>query len=220
MYGPQKSAGDIDTVNRFAAVEEILLIDDCINSDGCFTNLTVADDKLALTAADWNHGVNRLDTRLEWFVYGLAVDNTGSLAFERHFILGSGDRAFAVDWLTERIHNAANEAFTHLDRGDFARALHDRTFADTVGCAHKNGTNVIFFEVQNDSANAIFEFDQLARLSAVQAVNTGDTVAHLQHGANFLQISVCSEAGQLLFQYRGDFFRSDVCHIVVLFKIP
>ena len=48
--------------------------------------------------------------------------------------------------------------------------------------------------------------------SAVQAVNTGDTVAHLQHRTYFFEIGFSPEAGQLLFQYRGDFFRSYVCH--------
>ena len=51
--------GDIDADDVRA-----FLIDDGVHRDGGLTRLTVADDELALSAADWNHGVDRFDARL------------------------------------------------------------------------------------------------------------------------------------------------------------
>ena len=47
--------GYIDTVYGLASLVETLLIDDCIDSDGSLTCLTVADDKLTLSTSDRNH---------------------------------------------------------------------------------------------------------------------------------------------------------------------
>jgi hypothetical protein len=42
------------------------LVDDGIHRNSCFTGLPVANDQLALTAADGNHRVNRLEAGLHW----------------------------------------------------------------------------------------------------------------------------------------------------------
>src|SRR5262245_42687206 len=41
-----------------------VLVDDRVDGDGGLAGLTVADDQLALTTANRNHGVDRLDPRL------------------------------------------------------------------------------------------------------------------------------------------------------------
>jgi hypothetical protein len=107
-------ASNIDAINRFAAVVKFFLVDDGVNGDSRLAGLAVADDQLALTAADGNHRVDSFDTGLQRFVYRLAVDNPGRFALQRHFVFHAGDRAFAVDRLPKRVHHAAHETFTLL----------------------------------------------------------------------------------------------------------
>jgi hypothetical protein len=56
--------------------------------------------------------------------------------------------------------------------------------------AHQYYPDVVFFEVQYDGLNAGFKkLDQFAGLSVVEAINAGNTVAHLQNGAIFFQFA-------------------------------
>src|SRR5690606_6588688 len=52
--------GDVDALNVLA-----LLVDDRVDRDGGLAGLAVADDELALAAADGDHAVDGLDARLE-----------------------------------------------------------------------------------------------------------------------------------------------------------
>src|SRR5207245_1632766 len=77
----------------------------------------VADDQLALATPDGDHRVDRLDPGLHRAVDALAGDDAWSDALERQG-LGGLDRALAVDGLTERVDDAADElvADRHLDQ--------------------------------------------------------------------------------------------------------
>ena len=69
--------GDIDA-NHVAA----LLIDDGVERDGGLAGLPVADDQLALAAADRNHGVDGLDAGLHRLFHRLPVDHAGREALD------------------------------------------------------------------------------------------------------------------------------------------
>ena len=69
--------GDIDA-DHVAA----LLVDDGVESDGGLAGLAVADDQLALAAADGDHGVDGLDAGLQRLFHGLAVDHAGRQALD------------------------------------------------------------------------------------------------------------------------------------------
>ena len=70
--------GDIDA-DHVAA----LLIDDGVERDGGLAGLAVADDQLALAAADRNHGVDGLDAGLHRLFHGLPRDHAGREALDR-----------------------------------------------------------------------------------------------------------------------------------------
>src|SRR5690606_32142217 len=53
------------------------LVDDGIHSDSGFTDLTVTDDQLTLTAADRYHRIDCFQTDLYWLVYRLTPNYTG-----------------------------------------------------------------------------------------------------------------------------------------------
>ena len=54
----------IDAINRVARLEAAALVDDRVDGDRRLTGLTVADNQLALSAADGNHRIDGLQTRL------------------------------------------------------------------------------------------------------------------------------------------------------------
>ncbi len=60
-----------------------LLVDDRIQNDGGLAGLPVANDQLALAAADRNHRVNGLHASLQRLAHRLPVQNAGSNSLQR-----------------------------------------------------------------------------------------------------------------------------------------
>jgi hypothetical protein len=87
----------------------VLLVDDGVQRDGRLARAAVANDQLALAAADGDHGVDGLDAGLHRLVHRLAqhdarrdhVDEAARLRL---------DLAAAVQRVAERVHNAAQVA--------------------------------------------------------------------------------------------------------------
>jgi hypothetical protein len=70
--------GDVDAEDALA-----LLVDDRVERDGGLARLTVADDELALAAADRDHRVDGLDARLQRLLDRLARTMPGALISTR-----------------------------------------------------------------------------------------------------------------------------------------
>ena len=115
--------GDVNTDNALA-----LLVNDGIRRDDGLTRLTVTDDQLTLTSADRDHGVDRLDTRLQRHGDGFSFDNTVCLLFDRSDLSGF-DRSLGVDRLSERVHNASDHRLTDGDGNGLTRTLDEDTEA-------------------------------------------------------------------------------------------
>src|SRR5690606_35538800 len=122
--------GDVDTIYRFTFGVILALIDDRVDGHRGFSRLPVANNEFALPAADGNHGVDGLDTRLKGFIYRLAVDNAGRFALQGHFKELTSERAFTVDGFTEGVHHATEHAIAHSNGCDFAGTLNGISFAD------------------------------------------------------------------------------------------
>src|SRR6185437_1983632 len=90
---------DIDAVQLLrliAAGVDRLLIEEGVDGDGGLAGLTIADDQLALPAADRDQRVDRLETGLHRLIHRLPWDNARRL----HLDAGTGhilQRALAVD---------------------------------------------------------------------------------------------------------------------------
>src|SRR5256884_5590035 len=85
-----------------------LLIDDGVENDRGLAGLAVADDQLALSAADRNHAVDRLDAGLQRLTNRLAVEHAPRDALKRAALL-RGDGALSVHRLAEPIHDAGHQ---------------------------------------------------------------------------------------------------------------
>ena len=85
-----------------------LLIDDRIDRDCRLARAPIADDQLALAAADGNHRIDGFDARLERLFHGLPLDDAGrhNLDFAR---LGGVNRTKAIDRAPQRVDDTADQ---------------------------------------------------------------------------------------------------------------
>ena len=94
---------DVNTFNAGAT-----LVDDRIDRERGLAGLAIADDQLALAAADRHHRVNRLQAGLHRLRYRLAFDNARRNLLDRRRAFGL-DRALAVDRVTERVDDPTEQ---------------------------------------------------------------------------------------------------------------
>ena len=193
--------GDIDTIYRFACIKETLLVDDGVNGNGSLTRLAVADNELTLAAADRNHGIDSLQTRLQRFLYWLTVDDTRSLAVEGHLErLGEVYITLAVDSLPQRIDDASEHVVVHADGSNTMGTLHNLSFLDASRRTEQDTTYVVFLQVHHDSHRAVFKLKQFVSLSITESIDTGYTIADGQHGTYLVELLRIVDALQLLEQ--------------------
>src|SRR5207249_1478711 len=102
----------------------------------------VADDELALAAADRDHRVDCLQARLHGLLHRLSVDDAGRLELERAH-LRRLDRALPVERLTERVDHAAEQRFADGHRRHVARAPYGLALLDVLPLAEEGGTDVV-----------------------------------------------------------------------------
>ena len=163
-----------------------LLVDDRVDRDGGLAGAAVADDQLALAAADRNHGVDGLDAGLERLLDRLPDDDA-----RRHHLdlAGRGrlDRAPPVDRPAEGVDHAAEHrgAGRHLQQAAGAADL--VAFLELEVVAHDRGADVVLFQVEHQARHRLAglgrgELEHLARHGGLQPVDPGDPVPHLEHG--------------------------------------
>ena len=199
--------GDIDT-NHVAA----LLVDDGVEGDRRLAGLAVADDQLALSAADRDHGVHRLDAGHHRLFHGLPRDYARRQALDR-VELRRMDRTLAVDRLAQRIDHAADQRLAHRHAHDAFGALDFVAFLDLRVVAQQHRADLVFFQVHGDARHVVRELDQFAGHDLFQAVDSGDTVAHRDHRANLGDVDRALVVLDLLAQNTGNFVRSNMSHI-------
>ena len=87
------------------------------------------------------------------------------------------DRSLAVDWIAERVNDAAEQAFANRHFDDRARALDGLPFLDFAIAAENNDADIVTFEIERHAAHAALEFDHLAGLDIVEPIDARDAVA-------------------------------------------
>ena len=124
--------------------------------DGGFTRLAVADDQFALSATDRNHRVNRFQTGLKRFFNRLTVNNSGRDAFDRIKLVGD-NFAFAVNRLSERVNDATDQRVADRNAHNALCAFDFVAFFDFLKIAEKHRSDLVFFEVECETANVVTE---------------------------------------------------------------
>ena len=139
-----------------------LLIDDRVNSNGSLSRLSVTDDQLALTAADWNEGVNGLDAGLHWSGNRLAADHAWSDALNWARLL-CVDWALAVERSTEWVNNTSDQLGADWHLNNLAGRLNSVAFLNGLRVAKEHGADGLFTKVQGHAGNAVWELQKFRR---------------------------------------------------------
>ena len=203
--------GRLLLADRVVDADDVLaaLVDDRVHRDGRLARLAVADDQLALAAADRHHAVDRLEAGLQRLLHRLPIDDAGREALDRQELLRQ-DRALAVDRLAERVDDAAEHLVADRHGDDAAGALDGVAFLDLLEVAEQHGADAVLFEVQRDAEHAVRELEHLAGHGALDAVHARDAVADRDDAADFGHVDVDGVAADLVANDLGDFVRSDV----------
>ena len=203
--------GDVDALHVL-----VVLVQDRVDGDRRLAGRTVADDQLALAAADVRHRVDRLDPGLERLLHRLAVDDARRLPLERARLLGV-DRALAVERVSERVDDAAKECLTDRNRRDLAGAAHGIALADLVPLAEERDADVVLLEVEREADDAVVELEHLERDAVLEPVDAGDAVAELQDGTDLGEVRVDVELLDPLAEDRRDLFGTQLhCGLLLL----
>ena len=167
--------GDVDTLNA-----GVFLVDDRINRYRGLTNLTVTNDQLTLTTADRHHGINGLVTGLDRLVNLTTPDNARRYLFNCVGLLGI-DRAFAVDRVTQGVHNTTQQFRASRDFQDAAGTTYLLTFGQTQVITQDHGTHRVLLQVKGHAEDAALKLDHLAEHHVGQTMNAHNTIGYGNH---------------------------------------
>ena len=173
---------DVDRDDALVAV-----VDDRVDRDLRLAGLAVADDQLALAAADRDHGVDRLDAGLERLVHRLALHDARRLELGGTRLLGL-DLALAVERPAERVDDAAQQLLADRDLEQLARPLDGVALLDLVPVAEQHGADVVGLEVQREARHVVRQLEHLERHAVVQSVHAGDAVRDGEDGADLGEV--------------------------------
>ncbi len=206
--------GDVDAVAGVVRGVLVLLVDDRVERDGGLARLTVADDQLALAAADGHERVDRLQAGLQRLVHRLALNDARGLDLAAAMVLGL-DRTLAVDRLAEGVDDATDEGLAHRDLDDAAGTLDRVALANVLAEAEERGADVVVLEVEDHSVDFARELEELTRHGLLEAVDAGDSVADRDDRACLGDFDLLVVVLDLAPNDPADFFDVDVHSLLV-----
>ena len=194
----------------------VTLVDDRIDGDGRLAGLAVADDELALAAADGRHRVDGDKAGLDGLADGLARHDAGRLELDGA-AMGALDRAEAVDGLAERVHHAAEHGAADGDVHDAAGAGAQVALLDRVDLAEEHGTDLRRVEVLGEPVDGLAggragELEQLAGHGGAKPAHMGDAVAHADDKRGFAVVDRGVDGVELAAQRIHDARSVDLHH--------
>ncbi len=180
-----------------------LLIDDGVEGDRGLAGPAVADDQLALAAADRDHAVDRLDPGLQRLVDRLALGDAGGLELERPAVRGL-HHAEAVQRPPQGVDHPADELLAAGDAEELPGAAHLVALLDVQVLAEDDHADRALLQVEDLSELAVLELELLAGHGVAEPVDAGDAVAHLEHPPHLGQVDLGPVVLDLLGDHRRD----------------
>jgi hypothetical protein len=188
-----------------AALVDLFLVDDGVHDQRGLAGLPVADDQLALAAADRHQHVDRLDAGLHRFGHGLPRDDPRRLGLDQPALL-ENHRPLVVDRVAQPVHHAAQQRLAHRHVHDVTGAVHRIALADLPVIAENHHADIVELQIQHHALHAgAGKFHQLALHGVAQAKNPGNAVADAQHLAGLGHVRGRVEIRDLAFQNLRNF---------------
>ena len=160
-----------------------LLVEDRVQRNGSLARLSIADDQLALTAANGKHRVDGKDARLHRAVDRLAVDNARRGTFDRAVTVRL-DLAEPIDRYAEGVDGTTQKTVTDRNAGGFIRASDRAAGTDRRLVVKQNAADALFAQILHHAAHAVFKQQYLAVSCVRKTGDLGDPVAHGEHRAD------------------------------------
>merc|ERR1712215_124809 len=188
---------------------EPLLVDDGVNSNSSFSSLSVSNDQLTLSTANWHKGVDSLDTSLHRLADGLSWDDTRGLKTNSELLLCS-QGTLAINWVSKSIDNTSKNFHANGNIHNSTGSLDNITFLDKFVITKDDNTNVVWLQVKSHALQSGAEFHHFLCLDILKAIDTSNTVSNGQDTASFFEVDSRSSSKNSLFQDRGDLTRSSL----------
>ena len=203
--------GDVDAADlllRVTGGPGVLLVDDRVDRDRGLAGLAVADDELALTAADRGHGVDGLDPGGQRLAHRLPLHHRRCLQLERA-ALGGLDVTAAVDRGAQRVHDPAEEAVADRHREHLAGPADRLALLDRGEVTHDHDADLAHVEVQGQAAHPALELQELVGHDRGQPLDPCDAVAGLGDGADLLAGDIGVVVADVVLDGTADLVRGD-----------
>ena len=165
----------------------VLVVDDRVDRDRGLAGLTVADDQLALAAADRDHRVDRLQAGQHRLLHRLALDDA------RRLVLGGAgqrrpDLALAVERVAERVDDPPEQLIADRDLEQALGAPDGVALDDLLPVAEQHRADVVGLEVERKAGDVVRQVEHLERHAVLEAVDAADAVGDGQHGPDLGQV--------------------------------
>ena len=137
-----------------------LLIDNRIDRDGGFANGAVADDELALAAAEGKERINDDDTGLKRLGYEIPINDCRCRALDRfQHICGGG--LFPVERASKWIDDTAEQRRSHRHAHHITGTVHSVTGLDRIYIVQQDTADMVAFEHLDEAELSIVEAQKL-----------------------------------------------------------
>ena len=176
------------------------IVDDGVDANRRLASLAVADDQLALAAADRDHRVHRHDTGLHRLADRLALDDARRNFLHRITLL-RGNLTLAIDRPTQRIHHTPEQRLADGHGQQLAGGFHLVALGDAGVVAENHRAHFRLLEVQSEAHHAVAEVEHLVHHRASEALDLGHAVTDFAHRAHVLARHLGFHAGDLGFNF-------------------
>ena len=184
------------------------LVNDGIDSYGCFSGLAVTDDQFALATTNRHHGIDRLQAGLHRLMHRFPGNNPRCFDFDLA-VAFSCDIALAINGNADTVDNPTDQRLTNGHLYNPLGSFNQVALFDMLGIAQDSGTNIVFFKIENHAHGATRKLEELAGHGLVESMDTGNTIANRNNGTGLADLDFTTKILNLLLDYRADFFCSN-----------
>merc|ERR1712166_1506300 len=157
----------------------------CILREACETTRVKRTHSLGGTVT--YKGIDGLKAGLHRLVHGFARDNTGSFKLHSLSLVGHNG-TFAIDGLTEGVHDATEHAGANWDIHNGTSSLHNISFLNFSIVTEHHNTYIVGFQVESHALDARVELYHLTGLDFSETEDTGNTVTNGDNSTELLKV--------------------------------